>query len=191
MSEVPPDLPRLRTVVTYLRGELGRAERALNTAEEREALAARCRPPAEPPARLIERGIGAGRLPVRVHAGGLLGQPKTLHGHQHRPGACRGDTRLPALPPRHRPRDAGVNGQRHGGGMPPALRVVVYPPDAEGGRRVRVDGEILGRALGPGDLLEFLRRAGLDPDDVHLDDPLPIEWRGGGPAVWSPDTGEE
>lgn len=70
MSELPPDLPRLRTVVTYLRGELGRAERALNTAEEREALAARRRPPTEPPAWLIERGIGVGALPVRVHAGG-------------------------------------------------------------------------------------------------------------------------
>ncbi|MFK0050211.1 DUF6233 domain-containing protein [Streptomyces sp. NPDC090741] len=70
MSELPPDLPRLRTVVHYLRHELLRAERALNTAEEREALAARRRPPPEPPAWLIERGIGVGRLPVRVHAGG-------------------------------------------------------------------------------------------------------------------------
>lgn len=51
-------------------------------------------------------------------------------------------------------------------------RVVVYPPDAQGGRRVRADGEILGRALDPRDLLEFLRRAGLDPDNVRLDDPL-------------------
>lgn len=73
--------------------------------------------------------------------------------------------------------------------MSPALRVIVYPPDPEGGRRVRVDGEILGRALGPDDIFEFLRRAGLDPDDVRLDDELLIEWRGGGPAVWSPDTG--
>ncbi|MEU3777988.1 hypothetical protein AB0F11_33285 [Streptomyces sp. NPDC032472] len=72
--------------------------------------------------------------------------------------------------------------------MSPAVRVIVYPPDAEGGRRVRIDGEILGRALGPNDILEFLRRAGLDPDDVHLDDTLLIEWRGGGLAVWSPDT---
>ncbi|WP_053691200.1 DUF6233 domain-containing protein [Streptomyces sp. WM6372] len=106
MSELPPDLPRLRTVVTYLRGELGRAERALNTAEEREALAARRRPPAEPPAWLIERGIGAGRLPVRVHAGGCWDSRKTLHPHRHRPGApgagrrdtacphCRPDTAL-------------------------------------------------------------------------------------------------
>ncbi|MEV4191248.1 hypothetical protein [Streptomyces toxytricini] len=72
--------------------------------------------------------------------------------------------------------------------MSPGLRVVVYPPDAEGGRRVRAGGEILGRALGPGDVLEFLRRAGLDPDTIRLDDPLLIEWRGGGPTVWSPDT---
>ncbi|MER6782972.1 MULTISPECIES: hypothetical protein [unclassified Streptomyces] len=59
--------------------------------------------------------------------------------------------------------------------MGPELRVIIYPPDAQGGRRVRVDGEILGAALGPGDLLEFLRRAGLDPDDVHLENPLLIE----------------
>ncbi|MBT2459044.1 hypothetical protein [Streptomyces sp. ISL-86] len=50
MSELPPDLLRLRTVVTYLRADLGRAERALSTAEEREALAARRRPLPEPPA---------------------------------------------------------------------------------------------------------------------------------------------
>ncbi|MGW8779771.1 hypothetical protein ACWGNM_17155 [Streptomyces sp. NPDC055796] len=74
--------------------------------------------------------------------------------------------------------------------MNPAPHVIIYPPDNQGGRRVRCDGEILGRALGPGDLLEFLRRVGLDPDDVRLDDPLLIEWRGGGPDVWSPDPGE-
>ncbi|WP_434091017.1 hypothetical protein [Streptomyces goshikiensis] len=37
-------------------------------------------------------------------------------------------------------------------------KVVVHPPDAQGGRRVRADGEILGRALNPRDLVEFLRR---------------------------------
>ncbi|MEV7617095.1 hypothetical protein [Streptomyces sp. NPDC089799] len=36
-------------------------------------------------------------------------------------------------------------------------------------------GKFLGRALGPGDILEFLRRAGLDPDDIPLDDALLIE----------------
>lgn len=68
--------------------------------------------------------------------------------------------------------------------MSPDLRVVVYPPDAEGGRRVRCDGEILGRAFDPEDVLEFLRRAGLDPDDVALTGTGLIEWRGGGPATW-------
>ncbi|KPI06599.1 hypothetical protein OV450_3711 [Actinobacteria bacterium OV450] len=66
--------------------------------------------------------------------------------------------------------------------------MIVYPPDAEGERRVRVDGKFLGRATGPGDLFAFLRRAGLDPDDVHLDDQLLNEWRGGGSAVRTPDT---
>ncbi|MEU9304475.1 hypothetical protein [Streptomyces sp. NPDC048269] len=69
--------------------------------------------------------------------------------------------------------------------MSPAPRVVVYPPDAQGGRRVRCE------ILGPADLLGFLRRPGLDPDVVRLDDPLLIESRGGGPAVWSPDPGEQ
>lgn len=61
--------------------------------------------------------------------------------------------------------------------------VVVYPPSEGGGRRVRVDGEILGTAYGVADLLELLRRSGLDPDEVELEGPL-IEWRGGGPGAW-------
>ena len=62
--------------------------------------------------------------------------------------------------------------------------VVVSPPSPTGGRRVRADSTILGIAYGPRDLIEFLRRAGLDPDDVDLNDPHLIEWRGGGPDVW-------
>ena len=69
------------------------------------------------------------------------------------------------------------------GGMARAP-VVVYPPAEGGGRRVRVNGAILGMAYGEVDLIEFLRRAGLDPEDVRLDDPDLIEWRGGGPDVW-------
>ncbi|MER7985235.1 hypothetical protein ABTY53_06475 [Streptomyces noursei] len=65
----------------------------------------------------------------------------------------------------------------------PRLRIVVHPPSGAGGRRVHVDSEILGVAYGPGDLHEFLRRLGLDPDEIQLDDPM-IEWRGGGPDVW-------
>lgn len=40
------------------------------------------------------------------------------------------------------------------------------------------DGEILGVAYDVRDLLEFCRRAGLDPDDIDLYDRALIEWRG-------------
>lgn len=62
---------------------------------------------------------------------------------------------------------------------------VVVEPVIGSGRRVRVGSEILGIAHGPGDLVEFLRRAGLDPDQVRLDDPALIAWHGGGPDVWT------
>ncbi len=68
-------------------------------------------------------------------------------------------------------------------------RVTVHPPDAQGARRVRVNGISLGRAYGPADVLEFLRRAGLDLDDVTAAGEGIIEWRGGGPSAWSPETG--
>lgn len=61
--------------------------------------------------------------------------------------------------------------------------MIVYPPDAGGTRRVRIDGEILGRAFGLGDVIEFLRRAGWEDEQ----DWPPIEWRGGGPEVWTPE----
>ncbi|MGW7317930.1 hypothetical protein [Streptomyces sp. NPDC054865] len=75
--------------------------------------------------------------------------------------------------------------------MSSELRVIVYPPDDQGGRRVRCDGEILGRAFGPADVLEFLRRAGLDPDEVAPYGEGLIEWRGGGPAVWHVEPGPD
>lgn len=60
--------------------------------------------------------------------------------------------------------------------------VVVYPPSSTGGRRVRADGEILGVAYSEADLVEFLRRAGVEEPDVR--ESGLIEWRGGGPEVW-------
>ncbi|MEU7431069.1 hypothetical protein AB0B07_09460 [Streptomyces sioyaensis] len=63
--------------------------------------------------------------------------------------------------------------------------VVVHPPSPSGGRRVTVRGAIVGMAYGPVDLIEFLRRAGLDADEVSLDDAALIEWRGGDQAVWT------
>ncbi|MEU7133425.1 hypothetical protein [Streptomyces sp. NPDC046261] len=64
-------------------------------------------------------------------------------------------------------------------------RVVVQPPSPNGGRRVRVDGETLGVAHGPEDVKEFVRRAGLAPDTIRLDDAELFEWQGGGPGVWA------
>ncbi|MEU8723544.1 hypothetical protein [Streptomyces antimycoticus] len=62
------------------------------------------------------------------------------------------------------------------------LPVVVYPPSPSGGRRVTIRGETAGLAHSPADVLEFLRRAGAE--DVRLDDPELIEWRGAGPDEW-------
>ncbi|MCX5078729.1 hypothetical protein OHA84_00855 [Streptomyces sp. NBC_00513] len=51
MSDIlPPDVARLRTVVTYLRAALGRAEQALAVAETQASLDAGRRPLPEPPA---------------------------------------------------------------------------------------------------------------------------------------------
>jgi hypothetical protein len=66
------------------------------------------------------------------------------------------------------------------------LPVIVYPPSPTGGRRVRVDGEILGLASSMRDVAEFLRRAGMDgleASDVERSEL--IDWRGGGPDVWT------
>ncbi|MER7838456.1 hypothetical protein ABTY98_21840 [Streptomyces sp. NPDC096040] len=69
--------------------------------------------------------------------------------------------------------------------MASVMPVIVYPPDEAGGRRVRVDGEILGRAYGLRDVAEFLRRAGIeDVDESYVEASGLIEWRGGGPRTW-------
>ncbi|MFI8320583.1 hypothetical protein [Streptomyces sp. NPDC085529] len=58
--------------------------------------------------------------------------------------------------------------------------IVVHPPSPGGGRRVTVrQGGILGLAYSDRDVVEFLRRAGLDDADALLDDPRWVEWRGG------------
>ncbi|MFE5826601.1 hypothetical protein ACFQ7B_33255 [Streptomyces erythrochromogenes] len=72
--------------------------------------------------------------------------------------------------------------------MSPDLHVIVHPPDPEGGRRIEADGQTPGRALNPGDLLNILRQAGLDPEHPRLDDTLLITWRGGGPTTRPPNT---
>src|SRR5690606_10289131 len=53
----------------------------------------------------------------------------------------------------------------HAGGMASGPPVVIYPPDEDGGRRVRIDGEILGRAFSTRDVAAFMQEAGLQEFD--------------------------
>ncbi|WP_111666710.1 MULTISPECIES: hypothetical protein [unclassified Streptomyces] len=57
--------------------------------------------------------------------------------------------------------------------------LVVYPPLGTGGRRVPARGWILGLAHFDADVIEFLRRAGLEDAETLLDDPAWVLWRGG------------
>jgi hypothetical protein len=64
--------------------------------------------------------------------------------------------------------------------------VVIYPPDEDGGRRVRIDGSIRGRAFSVQDVARFMQEAGLQEfDEMDVVRSLLIEWRGGGPDVWT------
>ncbi|MET9142416.1 hypothetical protein [Streptomyces sp. NPDC004042] len=63
--------------------------------------------------------------------------------------------------------------------------VIVSPPDESGGRRVRVDGTILGLAYGIQDVARFMQEAGLQEfDEMDVVRSGLIEWRGGGPDAW-------
>jgi hypothetical protein len=61
----------------------------------------------------------------------------------------------------------------------PEQPVTVYEPEPDGRRRVTIRGQAAGRAAVLADVIEFLRRAGLedpDPTDAEL-----VNWRGPGP----------
>lgn len=73
-------------------------------------------------------------------------------------------------------------------GMSGPIRVIVHPPSPRGGRRVRVDGEILGLAHNVADVAEFLRRAGLEIDPAEVAGAPWVDWRGVGPERWGPET---
>lgn len=71
-------------------------------------------------------------------------------------------------------------------GMASDRPVIVYPPDEEGARRVRVDGQISGRAYSVRDIAAFIQDAGLQEyDEMDVVRSALIEWRGGGPEVWA------
>ncbi|MFI9722153.1 hypothetical protein ACIHFE_21230 [Streptomyces sp. NPDC052396] len=60
---------------------------------------------------------------------------------------------------------------------------VVVHPLVEGKRLVKIHDQSVGKARGLDDLVEFLRRAGLE--DMDVDNHSIIEWRGGGSGVWA------
>ncbi|NBM17005.1 hypothetical protein GUY61_15520 [Streptomyces sp. GC420] len=61
----------------------------------------------------------------------------------------------------------------------------MHPPAPLGGRRVTVDGEVIGLAHSLKELTEFLREAGIGLTEEELATSPLIEWRGGGPYEWS------
>lgn len=64
--------------------------------------------------------------------------------------------------------------------------VIVYPPGEDGGRRVRIGGRFVGLAYRATDIAAFVQEAGLQGwDDMDVVRSELIEWRGGGPDVWT------
>ncbi|MFD4558194.1 hypothetical protein ACFWP5_28395 [Streptomyces sp. NPDC058469] len=57
--------------------------------------------------------------------------------------------------------------------------IVVHPAIAQGGRPVVVRHEVAGLAHCDGDVVEFVRRAGLSLGEDILDDPVWVRWKGG------------
>lgn len=57
--------------------------------------------------------------------------------------------------------------------------IIVHPPLGTGGRRVTIRGQIVGLAHSDADVVEFMRRAGLEDGHLYLDDARLVFWRGG------------
>ncbi|MEU9558004.1 DUF6233 domain-containing protein [Streptomyces fumanus] len=107
MTDLPPDLPRLRTLETWLALALADVRRAIAAVEQREAERQRgieARP--APPDWLLEVGLNRGSPPVQVHVGGCWNAGKRSRGISRDEalraladgvkacGACRPDTGL-------------------------------------------------------------------------------------------------
>jgi hypothetical protein len=81
VTDLPPDLPRLRTLETWLALTLDQVRAAIAAAEKREAerqTGIDRRPP--PPDWLLEAGLNRDSPPVYVHAGGCWNAGKRSRG---------------------------------------------------------------------------------------------------------------
>lgn len=77
MNDLPPDLPRLRTLETWLAVSLDRVRQQIAAVEQRESERRQGderRPP--PPDWVLELGIGVGAPPAEVHVGGCYATGK-------------------------------------------------------------------------------------------------------------------
>jgi hypothetical protein len=61
--------------------------------------------------------------------------------------------------------------------------IIVEPPDSRGLRRVTIGGETVGSAWSPTELRRILGRLGY-PENMDLDDPASVCWRGGDSKAW-------
>lgn len=81
MTDLPPDLPRLRTLETWLALTLDEVRAAITAAERREQERQRgieARPPA--PDWLLEMGLNRNAPPVQLHVGGCWNAGKRVRG---------------------------------------------------------------------------------------------------------------
>lgn len=81
MTDLPPDLPRLRTLETWLALALDDVRKAIAVAEQRERERQRgieARP--APPEWLLELGLNRDAPPVQVHVGGCWNSGKRVRG---------------------------------------------------------------------------------------------------------------
>jgi hypothetical protein len=107
VTDLPPDLPRLRTLETWLALALDEVRAAIAAAEQRETERQRGlerRPPA--PEWLLEVGLNRDSPPVQVHVGGCWDAGKRVRGIDRGEalraladgvkacGACRPDSEL-------------------------------------------------------------------------------------------------
>ncbi|MFF9458069.1 DUF6233 domain-containing protein [Streptomyces flaveolus] len=110
MTDLPPDLPRLRTLETWLAYALADVRTAIAAAEQREAQrqhGIQARP--APPDWLLEQGLNRDSPPVQVHVGDCWNAGKRTRGISRdearralvegvKPcGACRPDSELGLL----------------------------------------------------------------------------------------------
>ncbi|MGW2169374.1 DUF6233 domain-containing protein [Streptomyces sp. NPDC001705] len=81
MTDLPPDLPRLRTLETWLAYTLDEVRAAIRQAERREAERQRgIRDRPRPPDWLLETGLNQNSPPVQVHQGDCWNRGRRTRG---------------------------------------------------------------------------------------------------------------